>query len=677
MRKLKKWGRGFVAVITALTMAVSYPGLSLVSADEATPNTVTTSAPSSETPTNTPPPETTPPPATTEPTPTPEPAATTPPAQGPSEPNGAGSNTYVENPETGIWENDQYIWDPVTKKTTPKTTQEYSYNPTTGMWDTTQYVYDAPSGSYVPNVVSAAQPPEGSLTTSGPNSPITANSTSGNDSIYNNFYNAAISNKLNSQSTTGDTLANGNTTVGNLLSGNASSMANIINLLQSSASFANGGNLTTFSKDIQGNVIGDLLINPNELAKLGTVSSAPASKLTINNQSSGAINNDVNLHATSGDASADSNTTVGNIKTGNADAVANVVNVINGAIAANQSFLGAINIYGSLDGDILLPPGFIDSLLASNNTPSGNTTVNSTTTQGINNAITSNASTGSATAGSNTSTGNIGTGNAANNVTILNLTGSNVVAANNLLVFVNVLGKWYGVIMNAPNSATAASIAGGVTSHTNGSTDTTVNNNTDSQINNNITVGAKTGDASATNNTKVGSVQSGNATTSVNLANLINSNLSLSDWFGVLFINVFGSWNGSFGVDTIAGNPTAPVPSTPGSNQNTTPTVQAFRFVPKELGDGAQRYALSPIESDAQASSSSDQENSTSTTLGSTTNNTPTPTAPKTIEAAQSNQWLIPALGLLAGAILLGIERLLSLRNSKRGNAPAIKPAAA
>jgi hypothetical protein len=41
------------------------------------------------------------------------------------------------------------------------------------------------------------------------------------------------------------------------------------------------------------------------------------------------------------------------------------------------------------------------------------------------------------------------------------------------------------------------------------------------------------------------------------LVNVEDSTMSLSDWFGVLFINVFGTWNGSFGVNTAAGNPIA------------------------------------------------------------------------------------------------------------------------
>jgi len=69
--------------------------------------------------------------------------------------------------------------------------------------------------------------------------------------------------------------------------------------------------------------------------------------------------------------------------------------------------------------------------------------------------------------------------------------------------------------------------------------------------------------ATADKNTAVGNVRSGNADTAVNLLNLNNTQLNLSGWFGVLFINVFGNWIGNFGVAKPA---TAPVKTNPVAN---------------------------------------------------------------------------------------------------------------
>jgi hypothetical protein len=57
---------------------------------------------------------------------------------------------------------------------------------------------------------------------------------------------------------------------------------------------------------------------------------------------------------------------------------------------------------------------------------------------------------------------------------------------------------------------------------------------------------------------------------------MINNNLSLNGWFGLLFINVFGSWNGSFGVNTSAGDPV----HSPDSNKGDGPMFQFVSTTP-------------------------------------------------------------------------------------------------
>jgi hypothetical protein len=66
----------------------------------------------------------------------------------------------------------------------------------------------------------------------------------------------------------------------------------------------------------------------------------------------------------------------------------------------------------------------------------------------------------------NTQADSAKTGDATSNLTLLNLTGHNVIAENAVLVFVNVFGKWVGLIMDAPQGATSAVLGGGVSSNT-------------------------------------------------------------------------------------------------------------------------------------------------------------------------------------------------------------------
>jgi len=602
--------------------------------------------------------------------------------QGPSTPPGPSGKTYHKNPDTGMWENDFYIWNPATGKTTPKTAPNYSYNPATGMWDTTQWVYNAPSGKYIPNVVSTTAPPTGSNATinnTGPDSYNNINDGSNSSSNFDNFYNASISNNLSQSAVSGNAGVLFNTTGGSATTGDASNIATLLNLLQSSTNLL-GDNFTTFNANITGNVQGDLMLDPSHFNQVQSPDYA-SNNLTVKSVANGEINNDINLNSLTGNAKVSGNTTGGNATSGNADAVANLVNVINSAVTDGQSFLGVLNIYGNLDGDILLPPDMLNALIAASGPSSTNTasTANNrsldadlTNNQSIDNNINANATTGQATVAGNTTGGNATSGDAKTNVTLLNLTGHNVVASNAMLVFVNVLGKWVGLIMDAPAGSNAAALAGGATTNCLCNADNvnldTVNN---SRINNNVNVNSTTGDADVTHNTTGGNATTGDATASVNIANIENSNLSLSNWFGILFINVFGSWNGSFGVNTAAGNPTA-TSQTSGGNGGSGGGV--IGFVPKTTsGNSYLPLPMGNVVDSQETSSSSDSENNHAVVLGSTTKKPPV--SPAAAAKAQ-HDWTLLSLGLIMGALLLAAERFISYRNKRRGDQPQVATAA-
>jgi hypothetical protein len=598
-----------------------------------------------------------------------------------------------------MWENAYYIWNPATGQTTPKTPQTYSYNPATGHWDTTNWIYDATQGKYVPNTISVDQPPAGAITTGGPDSGVTsANgtttaSTQGPDSpvtssgnttgLFDNFYNASISNTLNQSANTGDATVSVNTTAGNATSGNASDMANVLNLLMSSATPLQN-NLATFTQNVYGDVQGDILIDPSQIPKTNSVgTNTQPNNLTINTQSNGQIDNNITLGATSGNATVSQNTTAGNATTGSADAVANIMNVINSVIGAGSGFVGTVNIFGNLNGDILMPPDTLSALLASGGTPtvttqgpnspvntSANNTLNANLSQSnsINNAVNLAASTGSATVTNNTSAGNATTGNANTNLTVLNLTGQQVIGKDAVLVFVNVLGKWVGMIVNAPSGATSAALGGGISTagpnspvNTSNTTNSNLNFNAANSINNNIKANAQSGNALVTDNTTAGNATSGNATASVNLLNISASSLNLSNWLGILFINVFGSWNGSFGIDTAAGN--KPTTNTAGSQPvaDAVKSVKVFSFIPSSAS--SKSYKLVPLASASSPASSDGTSNSNHPTVLAAIDNTPK--NPVTSPTHSGNLlWTAGSLFLLAG--ILTTEEAIARRKEAR-----------
>jgi hypothetical protein len=557
-------------------------------------------------------------------------------------------------------------------------------------------VFDAATGQYEPNVVTVAQPPTGTVTnssttptstndsqsstpdsnsTNDTNPPASTNNTgntgtSNNNDTNNNtsnnyfglFYNANISNSINESAQSGTAAINGNTLAGNASSGNVLAVANVINLLQSSAS-----GMSTFVSNITGNVAGDLLLDPNIVTQPSSDSSQTTNTnntTQVNSANNSSINNNVALNANSGNANVSNNTSAGSATSGSADAVANIVNLINSDISSGQSFLGVINIYGDLEGNILLPPDFLNSLLASNANSdpvtgsNGNsaTTVDNTNNNTINNSITNNATTGAATIGNNTSAGNATSGNADTNITVLNLTGSQVIGSNDLLVFVNVLGTWIGVIMDAPAGATAAELGGGITNNStipNGTT--TVNSTNNNTINNNINDNASSGNATVTNNTSAGNATSGNATSSVNLLNLIDSQLSVSNWFGILFINVFGTWDGSLGEETLPAVVTTAATLPPVS----TPTTNSNPIVYKTVSNNG-NYSLVPatITVSSVNNNPSGNHGLNSSILVSSRNNSKSSGA-KTRKPTSSISLVAFSIAG-AGIILLGAERVRS-----------------
>ena len=589
---------------------------------------------------------------------TPEPQAATAPATGPVKPPGEAGKTYTYNSETGLWENDYYTWNPVTKQTAPKTPQTYSYNPETGKWDTTQWQYDTAAGKYIPNTVSvsADQVPADQK----------AQQSAGNGT-YDKFYDAKISNKIDMDSTSGDATVSMNTTGGNALTGDASAILNLINLLQTSTGTLQAGDFSVFNSNIYGSVQGDMMIDPS---KVLANKDKPAN-LTVKSTNSGSIDNNIELAAQSGSASVNTNTSAGKANSGNAAAVANIVNVINSIIGSGQSFLGAINIYGSLDGDILLPPDVLQTLLASNTGSSSpiapvkvDANANISNKQSINNQVDLSAASGTANVSNNTNAGNATTGNAQTNLTILNLVGNQIAGKDVLLVFVNVMGKWVGVLYSAPKGSTAAAIGGGITNNTSIPASTDVGATTDQAINNNIKLAAVSGDATITNNTTAGNATSGDAMAAANILNILNSTFSLADWFGVLFINVFGTWNGSFGINTSAGNPmltghsTSNSPASSGSGP--IQAVKVFRFVPSsDSSDGSS--AKVKLASAAAATHNNSGSGGAAVQFPAFGASTP---AGSSITGSQFNL-LFPVIGGLLGVSLLGADKAIKKREER------------
>lgn len=453
--------------------------------------------------------------------------------------------------------------------TPPKPSGGYTYDAKTGHWSNNTWQWDVSLNKYVPvkkvvpipgpspaispssdSDVKTAVLPAGSVNPSSTN--VTENANAKGTTNDNTGVN--IANGLNSDAKSGSADVKKNTAAGDATTGNASAATTIVNSVHSTVDGNTG--IAYFTTNLTGDVNGDITIGPSISNATVDKNTNIFSNTNINN--SDVLTNNQNLKTTSGNATVSGNTSAGNATSGNSNTVANVLNLINTIVAANKSFVGTINIYGNLNGDILVSPDFIPQLMASNAKSIGNFTMplSSTTNydQSIVNNVKLSATSGEATVKNNTSAGNATTGTTATNLTILNLTGHKIDASKSLLVFVNVLGKWVGMIVDAPGATSAALGSGIISNNTTLSDNTNIHNN--AAIINNLDLSSQTGNATVAANTRGGNSTTGDATASANIANISTSQFNLSDWFGVLYINVFGSWIGSFGVDTAAGTVT-------------------------------------------------------------------------------------------------------------------------
>ena len=570
-------------------------------------------------------------------------------ASGTVAPTGAAAVTYSFNPVSCLWENSYFTWDPITKIITAKYDQTPLLNSQGTAWEYIEWIYNPSAGSYgghivsipvpapattpttpgtgvnssestpgVPGVAGAGSQLLGSSSTSntGPNSSNNyqnGGNLNGNINLANN---SSINTIFSSLAGTGNAIVMGNTTAGNATSGNAEAVGNFLNMIQSSWD-PTLGNVTVFNAGLFGNFFGDILFNPEAIisntgpSSNNNITNDVNGNLNINVSDTSNINNNIKLAAITGDATVSQNTNAGNAMTGNATTIANIINMINSSIATGNSFIGTLDIYGNLVGDLLLPQSILAQLkntgpnsknnIANNNSSNVNLVGNNQNS--INNNLNLSASSGNAAVDSNTNAGNATTGSANTNAKQVNVIGKNSSGTKGLAVLVNVLGTWVGMLWDG--SGTSSIDGTGPNSSNNISNTNTLNLNANvdqtNNITNNIELNSQTGNATVSNNTNAGNAKSGNASSAVNLLNMIDSNMAFTDWFGILFINVFGNWQGSFGVDTSAGNSQSNGSSSSSNNTSALP----IQIIPKNVAKVQQRVNSNQVV----GVSSSDDEN--------------------------------------------------------------------
>lgn len=273
------------------------------------------------------------------------------------------------------------------------------------------------------------------------------------------------------------------------------------------------------------------------------------------------VNNAIVSTADSGNNSASASGSVV-INTGNAYSLVSLLNTVNVTLTDSVIHIVTINIYGNLDGNIILP-----DLNGTTACTSCSITVNAQNTANVANIVNSQAITGNNTVEGG-SDSNITTGNANSAVNITSVINS--ILVNELLgqVYINNFGTWDGKYVGSDttqavgNSLLLNSLPQTTQNNTQSSVDS-IHNTAD--VTNTVDSLANTGGNTAHGGK--GTLTTGNAYSFVSITNLVNAIFNhTTGFFG--FVNIFGSWHGNIGNASAFVTPT-PTPSpSPVENQN-------------------------------------------------------------------------------------------------------------
>ncbi len=476
--------------------------------------------------------------------------------------------------------------------------------------------------------------------------------TSTNDALVGTF--------ATSTASTGANVAEGGQGLATIVTGNAMAFANVINLINTNIfnsigliKFVNqmfGSGLDLRDYDLGYFFDGEAGASPTVNEQTGEpqctlLTCLNSSKLNVLSGNTATVTNSVivradaggNTATTSGDSSTLSEesecgdlTSGACIKTGNAYAGANVLNLVNTNIVNSSYLMVSFNNFGDLEGDVTLPSQkFFDDLFArGGSAPAMNSSKYEVYNDNIGTSTGStavNANTGSSTAtATGEGSGIVATGDAYSQSTEFTSLNSNYVGGSSVFFMFRVAGEWLGSVKSLPNGLNFkrifdAATKDGVTSTstlvliTNEETDQDhvplddpeglqdpegtpaancdedegpINNCFNSSgflasstnaafVQNDIDVEANTGRNVAVTEDGTAHVVTGDAYAIANVINMINTNIVGRNWIFALF-NVLGNWDGdvTFGKSALALEATtAQAPVTPGSTVDYTFTI--------------------------------------------------------------------------------------------------------
>lgn len=239
-----------------------------------------------------------------------------------------------------------------------------------------------------------------------------------------------------------------------------------------------------------------------------------------------------------GSGQGDEQELVAEIDTGDAQSVVNILNNINSNIVGENWMQLIYDIQGLYEEDINLFEYFV-GLLENADETSLNALLDiyNENKANITNTVIVDSNTGNNIANNNGGDVSIDTGDAVAGANVVNLVNQNLVGNNWIFAVINVFGLWTGDLIVPGNGL----LDGG---HDLGYSNVDIVNENNADIDNDATADVNTGNNIAQGNGGNTTVDTGNALASVNIVDIVNTNIVGSNWF-FLMINNMGSWSGN------------------------------------------------------------------------------------------------------------------------------------
>jgi len=377
-----------------------------------------------------------------------------------------------------------------------------------------------------------------------------------NAQIENNS-NALIQNNSGVLAKTGANQADNNPGDAVILTGDAQSAANIVNIVNSNIIDATGFFLllNTF-----GALAADFDFRNLDLFSGGcpgdcSIFSRNSSLSALNNNDA-SITNEVIVRSSTGENSTSWNSGDGLIATGNAGAGANVFNLVNTNIVGSNYLVFAFNNFGSFSGDLVFPSKYLFEEFFNQDDccAGGNLNVQNNSNAEVENSVEVVAQSGLNEANSGGDNSLIVSGDANSNVNVSNTLNSNLIGDDTFYLVVRVFGDWAGSIFSTPDHISWEETPEGLILQDNdnsaqaessgqGGVDMNIQNNNQALVQNKVKVFALTGENKANNNGDDAIIATGDASAGANVVNVVNTNIIGRNWI-MAFVNIFGDWEG-------------------------------------------------------------------------------------------------------------------------------------